>query len=94
MVRGGPVFLLDVESQKTHRLGFFTTRWIHAATAEEARVAACRLVLEELAETGTKNPPNVPVQTEIEEVVPLSWVESLRHPSPGRGFTFFPDDAN
>jgi hypothetical protein len=67
---------------------------VHAATAEEARVAACRLVLEELAETGTRNPLNVPVQIKIEEVAALSWVESLRHPSPGRGFTFFPDDAN
>jgi hypothetical protein len=94
MVRGGPVFLLDVDTQKTNRLGFFTTRWVRAATEEDASAAACKLVTSELAATGTKNPPNMPVETVIEEVVELSWAESVRHPGAGRGFTFFIDDAS
>jgi len=77
MIEGGPVFLFDVESKKTRRLGFFTTRWVQAATSNEASEIAQRLVLAELAEKGTRNPPDQPVETKIEEVVPLSWAESL-----------------
>jgi hypothetical protein len=36
MLQGAPVLLLDVDTQKIDRLGFYTTRWVQAASAEEA----------------------------------------------------------
>jgi hypothetical protein len=93
-IEGGPVFLFDVESKKTERLGFFTTRWVRATTSKEASEIAQRLVLAELAEKGTRNPPDAPVETRVEEVVVLSWVESLRHRGTGSGFTFYSDDRS
>ena len=93
-LEGGPVFLFDVESKRTDRLGFFTTRWVRAATPNEASEVARKLVLAELAEKGTRNPPDVPVETTVQEIVALSWAESLRHRGTGRGFTFYPDDRS
>lgn len=93
MLEGGPVFLFDVESNRVDRLGFFTTRWIRAVTPNEAAEIAQKLVLAELAEQGTRNPSGVSIETRIEEVLALSWVESLRHRSVGRGFTFYRDDG-
>ena len=90
MLKGAPVFLLDVASQMTNQLGFYTTRWVGAASAVEAEALARRLVLDDLAMTGTKNPPEQPVCVAVEEVVEVSWFEAALK-GPGRGFTFYPD---
>jgi hypothetical protein len=90
MLQGAPVFLLNVDSQKTDRLGFYTTRWVRAASVDEARSVARRLVLDEFATSGTKNPPEQPIQMAVEDVVEVSWFEAARK-GPGRGFTFYPD---
>jgi hypothetical protein len=93
MLQGAPVLLLDVDSQEVNRLGFYTTRWIQAESAEEAGRLASRMVLDELMKTGTKNPPEHPIHVAVDEVVEASWFEMLRR-APGRGFTFYPDDSN
>jgi hypothetical protein len=90
MLQGAPVFLLNGDSQKTDRLGFYTTRWVRAASVDEARSVARRLVLDEFATSGTKNPPEQPIQMAVEDVVEVSWFEAARK-GPGRGFTFYPD---
>jgi hypothetical protein len=90
MLKGTPVFLLDADTQKTSRLGFYTTRWVQAASAVQAEALARRLVLEELSTTGTRNPPEQPVRVAVEQVVEVSWFEAARK-GPGRGFTFYPD---
>jgi hypothetical protein len=90
MLKGAPVFLLDADSQKTNRLGFYTTRWVDAASAVQAEALARRLILDELARTGTENPPEQPVRVAVEEVVEVSWFEAAWK-GPGRGFTFYPD---
>jgi len=46
--------------------------------------------LEEFARTGTKNPPEQPIQVAVEELVEVSWFEAVRR-GPGRGFTFYTD---
>ena len=93
MLKGAPVFLLDLDSNKTQRLGFYTTRWVEAASPEDAAAIATRLVLEELAARGTKNPPDQPVHVAVEELAVVSWFEAIRR-GPGRGYTFYPDDAS
>jgi hypothetical protein len=93
MLKGAPVFLLDVDSQKIDRLGFYTTRWVPAATADEAGSVARRLVLQELERTGTKNPADQPIVLTVEELVEVSWLEAVRR-GPGGGFGFYPDDAS
>ena len=90
MLKGSPVFLLDVESQKIDRLGFYTTRWVQGASADEAGRVARQLVLEELARNGTQNPPEQPIQLAVEEIEQVSWFEAVRR-GPGRGFGFYPD---
>jgi hypothetical protein len=90
MLKGAPVFLLDVESQKIDRLGFYTTRWVQAASADEAGRVVRQLVLEELARSGTKNPPELPIHVAVEEIGPVSWFEAVRR-GPGQGFRFYPD---
>ena len=87
------MFLLDADSQKTNRLGFYTTQWVGAASAVQAEALVRRLVLDELATTGTKNPPEQPVRVAVEEVVEVSWFEAARK-GPGRGFTFYPDASS
>jgi len=59
-LEGGPVFLFDIESKRTDRLGFFTTRWVRAASLNEAAEITRKLVLAELVDKGTRNPPDVP----------------------------------
>ena len=93
MLKGAPVFLLHVDLQKIDRLGFYTTRWVQAASADEAGSAARQLVLRELERTGTKNPPEQPIGLTVEELAEVSWFEAVRR-GPGRGFTFYPDDAS
>ncbi len=93
MVKGAPVFLLDVDSQETHRFGFYTTRLVKAATVDDAGRAVTRLVLDEFATRGTKNPPDQPISVRVEEVTKVSWWEAVRG-GPGRGFTFYPDDVS
>jgi hypothetical protein len=90
MLNGAPVFLLDVESQKIDRFGFYTTRWVQAASSDGAGDAARVLVFEELARTGTKNPPEQPIEVSVEEIEQVSWLEAIRR-GPGRGFGFYPD---
>jgi hypothetical protein len=46
MLQGAPVFLLDEDAQDTRRLGFYTTRWVQAATRSEAGLVASHLVLD------------------------------------------------
>lgn len=87
------MFLLDTKSQNIDRLGFYTTRWVQAGSMEEAGPAACRLVVQEFERTGTKNPPDEPIHVGVERLVEVSWFEAVRH-GPGRGFTFYPDDAS
>jgi len=93
MLQGAPVLLLDVETQKIERLGFYTTRWVQAASAEEAGRLARAVVLDEFATTGTKNPPEDPIQVAVDQVARVSWFEMARR-GPGRGFTFYPDGAS
>jgi hypothetical protein len=93
MLKGAPVFLVDVESQKIDRLGFYSTRWVQAASADEAGRVARQLVLEELARNGTKNPPELPIHVAVEEIEPVSWFEAVRR-GPGQGFGFYPDEAS
>jgi hypothetical protein len=90
MLKGSPVFLHDEELQNTSRLGFYTTRWVQAASAEDAEVVAVRIVVEELAKAGRKNPPDQPVHVAAEKIAEVSWFEMARR-APGRGFTFYPD---
>jgi len=90
MLQGAPVFLLNVDSQKTDRLGFYATRWVRAASVDEARSLARRLILDELATWGTKNLPEQPIQMAVEDVLEVSWFEAARK-GPGRGFTFYAD---
>jgi hypothetical protein len=93
MLQGGaPVFLLDADSQETRRLGFYTTRWVQAATLDEAGVVASRLVLDQLATNGTKNAPDQPIKVKVEDVTQVPLLEALRRGT-GRGFTFYSDDA-
>jgi hypothetical protein len=93
MLNGAPVFLLDVDSQKVDRLGFYTTRWVQAESAGDAGRLACRLVLDEFAQTGTKNPPDQPIRVVPEKVAEVSWFEMVRR-GPGQGFTFYPDESS
>ena len=93
MLKGAPVFLLDVDSQRVERLGFYTTRWVQAASPDEAGSVARQLVLEELERTGTKNPPELPIGLAVENLAEVSWFEAARK-GPGRGFTFHPDDVS
>ena len=88
------MFLRGEESQAVQRLGFFTTRWVHASSPEAAGELACKIVVDELAATGTLNPEDQPVTAQVEEVQGLSWLESLRRRSAGGGFSFFPDEMN
>lgn len=90
MLRGAPVFLLGEDSGKAKPHGFYATRWVQAASEEEARSAATRMVLEELGQSGRKNPPDQPIQMAVEEMAQVSWFEMARR-GPGRGFTFYPD---
>jgi hypothetical protein len=90
MLQGAPVYLPNVDSQKTDRLGFYATRWVRAASVDEARTVARRLVLDEFATSGARNPPEQPIQMAVEDVVEVSWFETIRR-GPGRGFTFYPD---
>ena len=90
LLKGAPVFLLDVESQKIDRLGFYTTRWVQAASADEAGAVAGQLVLKEFERNGTKNPPEQPIQVAVEELQEVTWFEAVRK-GPGHGFTFYPD---
>ena len=89
-LKGAPVFLLDVDSQKMDRLGFYTTRWVEAASEDTAGELACLMVHDEFAVTGTRNPPEEPLQVAVEEIAQVSWFEAMRK-GPGRGFTFYPD---
>lgn len=93
MIEGGAVFLLDSDTNILSRRGFFTTRWVRGDTADEVGAAACRMVLDEVAAIGARNPPDQPTRLKVIEVARLSLLESLRHPSEGRGFSFFPDAA-
>jgi hypothetical protein len=90
MLQGAPVFLPNADSRKTDRLGFYATRWVRAASVDEARSLARRLILDELATWGTKNPPEQPIQMAVEDVLEVSWIEAARK-GPGRGFTFYAD---
>jgi len=90
MLQGAPVFVLNADSPQADRLGFYTTRWVQAASVEEAVALARRRVLDELATSGTKNPPEQPIQMAVEDVIEVSWFEAARK-GPGRGFTFYPD---
>jgi hypothetical protein len=92
MLKGAPVFLEGVDSQKVERLGFYTTRWVQAASPDEAGFVACQLVLAEL-ECTTKNPPEQPIGVTVERLAEVSWFEAARKGS-GRGFTFYPDDVS
>lgn len=93
IVEGRPLFLFDAQTNRTDRLGFFTTRWVRAGSREEACIAACKLVMQELSITGNRNPPDQPLTLAVSEVVELSWTEGLRHWRSGRGFSLFSDDA-
>jgi hypothetical protein len=92
MLQGAPVFLLDTDSQETRRLGFYTTRWVQAATLDEAGVVASHLVLEDLATNGAKNSPDQPIKVKVEDVTQISLFEAVRRGT-GRGFTFYSDDT-
>jgi hypothetical protein len=92
-LQGAPVFLLNADSQRTDRLGFYTTRWVQAASADEAGRMASRLVLDEFSTRGTTNPPDQPLQVAVEGVVEVSWFEAARR-GPGSGYTFYPDGAS
>ena len=81
-MKGGPVFLLDEESQAISRIGFFTTRWVRAADPEAAGALACQMVVDELA-ASTLNPKNQPVAARVEEVHAGSWL--------GRSVSAVPD---
>jgi hypothetical protein len=93
MLQGAPVFLLDVDSQKLERLGFYATRRVQAESAERAGVLASRMVLDEVREARTRNPPDLPIQVVVEEVAEISWFEMTRK-GPGCGFTSYPDEAS
>jgi hypothetical protein len=93
-LEGGPVFLTDPATTQLARFGFFTTRWVQAATVQEATSIACKLVIEELAAKGRVNPPDQPLNVTSQEVVQLSWIESLRQRGTGGGFSFFPEEEN
>jgi hypothetical protein len=92
MLQGAPVFLLDEDAQDTRRLGFYTTRWVQAATRSEAGLVASHLVLDQLATNGTKNSPDQPIKVKVEDVTQVSLLEAIRCGT-GRGFTFYSDDA-
>jgi len=88
------VLLLAEETQRVVRYGFFTTRFVRAATQAIASAEACRMVLDELARLGARNSPEQPVRVSAEETTSLSWHASLRQRGTGAGFTFFPDESN
>jgi hypothetical protein len=91
-LRGAPVFLTNEETQQTERLGFSTTRWVRARTAETAGVLACRWVLAELEELRPKNPAGERIAVTVDEVSRVSWFRAPRL-GRGRGFSFFPDEG-
>jgi hypothetical protein len=94
MIEGSPLFLVNEETNQLQRLGFFTTRWVRADSTEGACDAAQKLVIDELAVTGNRNPADQPLNLAVSEVVQLSWAAGLRHWRSGGGFTLYPDDSN
>src|SRR5262245_18072002 len=93
LLHGGPVLLLDAETRKIDRVGFYTTRWVEDASAEKAGPLASRLARDDLAKTGTKAAPDEPLHIEVDEIAQVSWFEMARR-GPGRGFTFYLDWAS
>ena len=94
MIEGRSLFLVDVETGRVDRLGFYTTRWVRARSREQAEAAAQKLVVDELAITGNRNPADQPLKLIVSEIAELSWADGLRHWGTGEGFTFFPDESN
>jgi hypothetical protein len=90
LLRGGPVFLLDEETQKAERLAFYAIRWVRAKTAETAGVIACRCVLAQLEAMRPENPPDERIAVTVDEMRRVSWFRAPRL-GRGRGFSFVRD---
>jgi hypothetical protein len=70
-------------------LGFFTTRFVEAASAEEAARRAAEKVQEELSDLNQSVvPPKVSVETVVEDEAGYSKY------APGGGFTWYREDAS
>jgi len=75
------------------RCGFFTTRWVEAATTVEAAEVAKAMVLEELKDRSDfiANGPDQPWTVTVEEVTEDE--AGFDEFGPGAGFTWY-DDTN
>ncbi|CAN7737048.1 hypothetical protein [Duganella sp. LjRoot269] len=83
---------LLMEMQGLERLGYFTTRYVEAADSEEAAEHAMDLVRKELISTGALlNALDDPPIVEVSEISRIESFNGIR--VPGKGFTFFPEDA-
>lgn len=71
------------------RVGFFATRWVEAATAQEAGDKADALVAEELRGL-VANTAEQPWGVAVLEV--RGDPDGFAERAPGRGFTFFDED--
>ncbi|WP_180141884.1 hypothetical protein [Desulfoluna butyratoxydans] len=90
----GTNFLFNFEETTPEKYGFFTTRWVKATNANEAETRAIGLIKKcpDLTQR-TLNQRDDPPMIYVEEIVPVGMFEYLRR-SPGRGYTFYPEDAD
>ena len=93
LLKGQHVLLFDRDANQLVALGFYTTRWVRAASTALAEEAARKHALLELEKTGTRNQPGDPILVEIKETSRVSWLTGLRHRSGGAGFSFFPEGS-
>ena len=85
----GQNFRLDIEGQPS-RVGFFTYRFVEAASAEDAELGAVQLLRDEgrLKPRNDKaDPPHVFIDT-------IEPVEAADVPKVVPGFAFFPDEPD
>jgi hypothetical protein len=83
----GENFWLQIEESQ-QRMGFFTTRFVKAETAEEAGKVAIDLIRSE-GKLKPLNHPDDPPRVVVNET---EEVDQASVPSVVRGFAFFPDE--
>jgi hypothetical protein len=89
MINGANIPLQFGKKEPPGLYGFYTHRYVTAASVEEAKEQALGLVVEEIARTVGRAAKAVFV---VDEVVELeSFGEEL---VPGEGFTFYPQESS
>jgi hypothetical protein len=83
----------NAETNAILRIGFYTTRWVRARLPDSALVIARELVLDELRRTHASDMAVASITLEVDEIVQVSWFDGLRRRTAGRGFTFYPENA-